>query len=150
MDIIDEIKELRIRAKEAELWRERYDKAVSKIKEAVSLLAEFQEIKIKIANSSHVEKIKSGIKKVADAIYVKMKADDSLQYDRNKIAGELRANNLMDSQTNISLVAVALQKMPDIKFRREGYLKILFYENLKESLDAEQDSIKIEKTSFMG
>lgn len=150
MDIIDEIKELRIRAKEAELWRERYDKAVSKIKEAVSLLAEFQEIKIKIANSSHVEKITSSIKKVADAIYVKMKADDSLQYDRNKIAGELRANNLMDSQTNISLVAVALQKMPDIKFRREGYLKILFYENLKESLDAEQDSIKIEKTSFMG
>lgn len=150
MDIIDEIKELRIRAKEAELWRERYDKAVSKIKEAVSLLAEFQEIKIKIANSNHVEKITSGIKKVADAIYVKMKADDSLQYDRSKIAGELRANNLMDSQTNISLVAVALQKMPDIKFRRDGYLKILFYENLKESLDAEQDSIKIEKTSFMG
>lgn len=150
MDIIDEIKELRIRAKEAELWRERYDKAVSKIKEAVSLLAEFQEIKIKIANSNHVEKITSGIKKVADAIYVKMKADDSLQYDRSKIAGELRANNLMDSQTNISLVAVALQKMPDIKFRRDGYLKILFYENLKESLDADQDSIKIEKTSFMG
>lgn len=140
-NLLNEIRELEKEAKEASYWKGKYEELVIKIREATSILSS----NVSLPTKGRKRQNNNQSSKIIEAIYVKLKADDSLQAGTDYIEKTLRDNDMPCHSAIVNTIRNGLREKKDISFRKDGKKIFLYYQKPTFSND-----IKIEKFSYMG
>jgi len=141
MDMINQIKELEKKAKESDIWKEKY----LDLKEEIKAIS--GKFLMMMAEPSLRQKNVSGaLLSIANSMYERLKADDTLNIDSNAIISELKKLNLPAHAQNLSQIRSALGKMAGIQVTSVHRIRTFFY---NAAMDKSKSEIKFEKTSFM-
>lgn len=133
MSIKDEIIELEKKAKEAELWKERYEELRDKVNSIITDLQSLTTIKI----NKRVIRLKSNdlqskLNKVIEEIYVNLKSEKIYEAGTEYITKMLESNGLSTGTQNLQLVRDSLRKKDGIDERRDKMKLLFFYTGARE------------------